>query len=52
VIDLTDKKRCFLAPLSLEKVVIELREFLLPVLAAISTDADFDMVWRTGDRWH
>lgn len=40
-----------LTPLSLEKVVSELREFLLPVLATISTDGDFDRTWRAGEGW-
>lgn len=40
-----------LAPLSLEKVVSELREFLLPVLATISTDGHFDRTWHAGDGW-
>ena len=40
-----------LAPLSLEKIVSDLREFLLPVLATISTDGDFDKAWRAGDGW-
>lgn len=40
-----------LAPLSLGKVVNELRDFLLPVLTTISTDGDFDRTWRAGDGW-
>lgn len=40
-----------LALLSLEKVVSELREFLIPVLATISKDDDFDRTWRAGNGW-
>ena len=40
-----------LAPLSLEKVVSDLHEFLLPVLVTISMNGYFDRTWRAGDGW-
>lgn len=40
-----------LAALSLEKVISELREFLLPVLVTISTGGDFNRIWRAGEKW-
>ncbi len=40
-----------LAPLPLEKVVNDLREFLLPVLITISTGGDFNKTWRARQNW-
>jgi hypothetical protein len=40
-----------LAPLSLEQVISELREFLLPVLVTISTGGDFNRIWHAGEKW-
>jgi hypothetical protein len=40
-----------LAPLSLEQVISELREFLLPVLVTISTGGDFNSIWHAGKKW-
>jgi hypothetical protein len=41
-----------LARLSLEKVISDLREFLLPVLATISTDGRLDRTWHAKNGWH
>lgn len=40
-----------LESISLAKTINELREFLLPVLAAISAQINFDTVWRAGEGW-
>ncbi len=40
-----------LARLSLEKVISDLREFLLPVLATISTDGRLDRTWHAKNGW-
>jgi hypothetical protein len=40
-----------LDPMSLIDVIADLREFLSPVLAAISAHASLDMDWRAGAGW-
>jgi hypothetical protein len=40
-----------LDPMTLAAVIADLREFLLPVLAAISVHGSFDTVWRAGEGW-
>ncbi len=40
-----------LDPIPLAAVINDLREFLLPVLAAISTSGSHDLAWTAGDGW-
>jgi hypothetical protein len=40
-----------LDPMSLTDVIADLREFLSPVLAAISTHDNLDVDWRAGEGW-
>lgn len=44
-------RRNALSPASLAAVVGDLRNFLLPVLAAVASGADHDRRWRAGDGW-
>ena len=40
-----------LDPMPLAMVIADLREFLLPVLAAISVHGSLDAAWRAGEEW-
>lgn len=40
-----------LDPMSLATVVIDLRDFLMPVLAAIAAGGSHDYPWRAGTGW-
>ena len=40
-----------LDPMSLATVVVDLRDFLMPVLAAIAAGSSHDYPWRAGARW-
>ena len=40
-----------LDPMSLADVIADLREFLLPVLEASSSQGSLDVDWRAGDGW-
>lgn len=44
-------KKNALAPLSLQETVVQVREFLLPVLAAIEHGQEFRQLWQAGGTW-
>lgn len=40
-----------LGPMALSRVVADLRKFLLPVLASVSTDTSLHLAWQSDVGW-